>query len=206
MKTSDSIDLISAALAKAQSEFTPALKDSTNPHFKSKYADLASVWAVVQGPMSRNGLAIVQSPEEGPERSLQIVTRLCHSSGQYFEGVLTLYPADQRPQTTGSCITYGRRYSAMGMLGIVPDDDDDGNAASRAPEPPPPPAKPNTFDMRNEKHKAAFKTMLKREFPMVPETLYKTIAEVCHGRPADDALLKGLVSSFLAKHDNSATM
>ena len=95
----------------------------------------------------------------------------------------------------------------MAILGIVPDDDD-GEAASRRSrevEPLPVVLGSEAFDMRNEAHKATFKAMLKEQFPALPESKYKTVAEVCHGRTADPTLLAALVSSFLAKRDN-ATM
>jgi len=199
MKTSESIDLLAAALAKAQGEMSPASKDSTNPHFKSKYADLASAWLAAQGPISRNGLAVVQAFEPGEDKATKINTRLIHTSGQWIESTLTMFPIDQKPQTLGSCITYGRRYSLMAILGIVPDDDDDGNLASRDPSVSRPPPGPERFDMNNEAHKTTFKAMLKSQFPLVPETLYRTLAQVCHGKPADSGL-SVLVSGFLAQH------
>lgn len=200
MNTSESIDLLAAALAKAQGEMSPALKDSTNPHFKSKYADLASAWLAAQGPFSKNGLSVVQSFAPGDERTTLMYTRLIHISGQWIESLLIMYPIDQKPQTLGSCITYFRRYALMALLGIVPDDDDDGNLASRGdPSIPRPPQGPERFDMNNESHKATFKGMLKSQFPLVPETLYRTLAQVCHGKPADSGL-SVLVSGFLAQH------
>lgn len=206
MKTSESIDLLAAALAKAQGEMSPASKDSINPHFKSKYADLASAWAAAQGPLSRNGLALVQAFGPGEGRDTVIDTRLIHTSGQWMESSLTIYQDSQKPMTPqqlGSCITYYRRYSQMAILNIVPDDDDDGSLASRDPSVSRPPVGPERFDMHNEQHKATFKAMLKAQFPLVPETLYRTLAQVCHGKPADSGLAV-LVGGFLAKHEASS--
>ncbi len=208
MRTSDSIDLLAAALAKAQGEMQPASKDSINPHFKSKYADLASAWAAAQGPLSRNGLALAQAFGRGENRDTVIDTRLMHTSGQWIESSLTIYNDSQKPMTPqqlGSCITYYRRYSQMAILNIVPDDDDDGNlaSASRDPSIPRAPVGPERFDMHNEQHKATFKAMLKAQFPNVPETLYRTLAQVCHGKPADSGLAV-IVGGFLAKHEGGA--
>jgi hypothetical protein len=198
MITSEKIDMLSAALAKAQGEMNPALKDSTNPHFKSKYADLSSAWLAAQGPVTRNGLAVVQGFEPGPEKSLLIKTRLIHSSGQWVESTLPFYPLDQKPQTLGSCITYGRRYSLMAILGIVPDDDDDGNAAARVGVP-----KLETFDVKNEAHKTGFKELMETRFPDVPKTLYRSLAEACQGAEANNDVLSKIIVNNLQKADRS---
>jgi ERF superfamily len=209
LKTSPQIDALAAALAKAQGEMSPASKDSTNPHFRTKYADLASAWLAAQGPISRNGLSVIQGFEPGPDKSLVINTMLAHTSGQWVESTLVFYPLDFKPQTLGSCITYGRRYSLMAILGIVPDDDDDGNASSSPPPrqtrpvPPPAPAPMPVikFDIKNEAHRAGFKAMMKRWFPEVPESLYPTIAQACQGAACQDEVLRDIANAFLAKQE-----
>jgi hypothetical protein len=60
MNKSDSIKELALALHKAQREIKGALKDSTNPHFKSKYADLSSVIEAVKQPLSNNGIVYSQ--------------------------------------------------------------------------------------------------------------------------------------------------
>jgi len=230
MKTSESIDMLAGALAKAQGEMTPAAKDSTNPHFKSKYADLASAWEAARGPCSRNGLAVIQGFEPGPDKSLIIWTRLAHSSGQWIESILVFYPIDQKPQTLGSCITYGRRYALMAILGIAPDDDDDGNMASRAPAPrpiPPPPPRPTPppiprplppsptpvldefygvalFDVAIDDHKNGFKELMRSRFDYVPQTLWPSLAQTCKGVPATDEHLEKAIMAALEKADSVA--
>jgi hypothetical protein len=129
MRTSDSIEELATALAKAQGKIEAAPKDSANPFFKSHYADLASVWGACRIPLSENGLAIVQSADS-QEGFVDITTRLIHSSGQWIEGTLRLIPTKSDPQGFGSAITYGRRYGLSAIVGIVADEDDDGNAAS----------------------------------------------------------------------------
>ena len=62
MKHSESIALLAGALAKAQLQIEPASKNATNPHFRSHYADLASIWDACRGPLNTNGLSIVQCP------------------------------------------------------------------------------------------------------------------------------------------------
>lgn len=133
MKTSDSIKLLATALLKAQGEFTGVLKDKTNPHFKSKYADLQAAISATEEPLRVNGLLVIQTPfGEVATQSAGVTTRLLHTSGEWIEGELEL-PAGTAnridAQTFGSAITYARRYSYLGILGIAPEDDD-GNVAS----------------------------------------------------------------------------
>jgi hypothetical protein len=128
MQTSESINELSAALAKAQGEITGALKDSANPFFKSKYADLASCWDACRVPLAKNGLAVIQVPET-TEAGLTLITTLAHSSGQWIRGSLPVKPKDDTPQAMGSALTYARRYALTAFIGIA-QVDDDGNAAS----------------------------------------------------------------------------
>lgn len=125
---SGSIAALAAALAKAQGEMEGAAKANVNPHFKSKYADLASVWDACRAPLSKNGLSILQ-PVKANGASVTVTTILAHSSGEWIEESLTMTAAQNTPQGVGSAITYGRRYGLAAMVGIAPEDDD-GNAAS----------------------------------------------------------------------------
>lgn len=125
---SESINELAAALAKAQGKITGALKDSDNPFFKSRYADLASVWDACRAALSKNGLAVIQLAESD-ETGVSVSTTLAHSSGQWIRSRLHLRPKDGTPQGMGSAITYGRRYALAAMVGVA-QVDDDGNAAS----------------------------------------------------------------------------
>ncbi len=151
MQTSEQINELATALAKAQGEITGALKDSANPFFKSKYDDLASCWDACREPLSKNGLSVVQLPARGKSVTIEwettdqktgaitqfktdteelvIVTTLFHSSGQWIKGELPMIPRDATPQGIGSAFTYGRRYALTALIGIA-QVDDDGNAAS----------------------------------------------------------------------------
>lgn len=122
------LDKLATALAKAQSKIDSAKKDSTNPHFKSRYADLASVWEAIRGPLTENGLSIVQMPSADGAK-VSVTTILLHTSGQFIRSRLTMVAADTKPQTVGSCLTYARRYALSAVAGVAPDDDD-GNAAN----------------------------------------------------------------------------
>jgi len=145
---------LAAALAKAQAAMKPALKDSTNPHFKSKYADLTSVWEACRDALTKNGLSVAQVTEFDGELTW-IRTILLHSSGEMLEGRYPLRPVQNTPQGMGSAMSYARRYALAAMVGVVADDDD-GQAAStgngHAYEPPPPaPTKAQTAnDARNK--------------------------------------------------------
>jgi hypothetical protein len=129
MQHSENIAAISAALAKVQGSLDGARKDSTNPHFKSKYADLTSVWEACREQLSTNEIAVVQAPGEAAEGVVAMTTMLCHSSGEYFSETLTIPLAKVDAQGYGSALTYARRYALAAMVGIAPEDDD-GNAAT----------------------------------------------------------------------------
>jgi hypothetical protein len=127
---------IATALVKAQQAFGPALKSSTNPHFKSRYADLsACVEAVIEG-LNSAGIALIQRTSEDTT-GVTVETVFIHESGEMLEcGKLHVPAAKQDPQGYGSALTYARRYSLMAACGIAPEDDD-GNLASRKPVPTP---------------------------------------------------------------------
>ena len=119
---------IATALVKAQKAFGPALKTSTNPHFKSRYADLsACVEAVIEG-LNANGIALVQQLSECNDGVI-VETIFLHESGETFNcGKLHIPAVKHDAQGYGSALTYARRYSLMSACGIAPEDDD-GNAA-----------------------------------------------------------------------------
>ena len=129
MNTSEQINEIAAALAKAQGKIKTALKDSTNPHFKSRYADLASIREACADALTSNDIAVVQA--HGFDGSnVTLTTRLAHKSGQWMESVYLIKPTKEDPQGYASATTYARRISLSSMVGVVADEDDDGNAAS----------------------------------------------------------------------------
>ena len=134
------MDKISAALVKAQRGFAPALKTSTNPHFRSRYADLSACVEAVIDSLNANGIALIQRqhPSEG---GVAVETVFVHESGEQLSaGILHVPASKQDPQGYGSALTYARRYSLMAACGIAPEDDD-GNAASKKTTTAHPPAK-----------------------------------------------------------------
>lgn len=123
---------IAAALVKSQKAFGPALKSSTNPHFKSRYADLAACVEAVIDSLNANGIALIQQTHECNDGVI-VETVFVHESGEtYSAGKLHVPAAKHDPQGYGSALTYARRYSLMAAAGIAPEDDD-GNAASKKP-------------------------------------------------------------------------
>ena len=128
MKHSESIASIAPALVKAQAEIKGALKESTNPHFRSKYADLSSVIDAVKGPLLKNGIAFLQGVHDAVD-GVAIETMLLHTSGEWISSTMRIPAVKQDAQGYGSATTYGRRYGLQAMCG-VPAEDDDGNAAT----------------------------------------------------------------------------
>lgn len=125
-----SIAALAAALAKAQGEMTGAKKDALNPHFKSRYADLASVWDACREALSKNGLSVVQRIFSDPT-GVGVRTMLMHSSGEWMQDELVVPVQQRTAQGMGSAITYARRYALQAMVGVAAEDDD-GNDASVA--------------------------------------------------------------------------
>lgn len=121
---------IASAFVKAQKAFGPALKSSTNPHFRSRYADLSACVEAVIDALNANGIALMQKTYECKE-GVMVETVFVHESGEVMESGMLHVPAVKHDaQGFGSALTYARRYSLMAACGIAPEDDD-GNAASR---------------------------------------------------------------------------
>lgn len=121
---------IASAFVKAQKAFGPALKTNTNPHFKSKYADLSACVEAVIDALNNEGIALLQQTHEDAT-GVTVETMFLHESGESLtSGKLHVPASKQDPQGYGSALTYARRYSLMAACGIAPEDDD-GNAASR---------------------------------------------------------------------------
>jgi hypothetical protein len=147
MNTSAEINELATALAKAQGEIDSAKKDSTNPFFQSKYADLAAVRDAIRVPFFNHGLSVAQFPQtryEGVPESYEwqakrsgetrygvkvfcvvgVVTRLMHTSGQWLEDEVSAMLPNGDPQAVGSAITYLRRYALQAVAGVAAEDDD----------------------------------------------------------------------------------
>jgi hypothetical protein len=120
------------ALSVAQGLIENASKDARNPHFGSRYADLASIWNACRAALSASSIAVLQVPYlEGDLMLLD--TMLVHKSGQWFRGTYPVRPVKPDPQGFGSALTYARRYSLASMVGVAPDDDDAEEHAAAPP-------------------------------------------------------------------------
>ena len=146
MRSSDTIGALAEALAAAQGEFEAVPKTADNPFFKSKYADLPDVVLAASPILSKHGLSVTQLPDFDGEHDL-LTTRLMHKSGEWLESSMRLHVPKADPQGQGSALTYARRYSYSGAVGVVTDVDDDGNAASK-----PRAAEPKQQPSRREQH------------------------------------------------------
>lgn len=176
MNKSESIKEISKALLDAQKETGAATKDATNPHFRSKYADLTSVIEAVKGPLNNHGITFLQ-PVSLSDAGVCVETVLMHSSGEWISESLTVPVSKHDAQGVGSAISYGRRYGLQSMCG-VPAEDDDGNlATSAAPKAKPKSEKVEAMNIKRDlyeelsdedkelvnSHAAKIKTLLNRK-------------------------------------------
>jgi len=128
---SEQINELALALSKAQSQITGALKDSANPFFKSKYADLAACWDACRKQLTDNNLSVIQTTDLAGD-IVVVRTTLAHASGQWIAGVLPVKAKDDGPQAQGSGITYARRYALAAIVGLAQIDDDAEAAQGRA--------------------------------------------------------------------------
>jgi hypothetical protein len=129
---SESIGALAAALSKAQADITGALKDSSNPFFKSKYADLASCWDACRKQLAANNLAVIQTIYvHWDSGQTMLSTTLAHSSGEWIRSDLPVLAKDLSPQAQGSGITYARRYALAAIVGLAQVDDDAEAAQGR---------------------------------------------------------------------------
>tara|TARA_B100001250_G_scaffold62916_1_gene49335 strand:- start:4181 stop:4663 length:483 start_codon:yes stop_codon:yes gene_type:complete len=127
---SPKIDKLAGALAKAQSEIRGAKKSSTNPFFKSDYADLDTVIKSCFPQLTKNGLSVIQGNDTCDKGSFYVTTMLLHESGQWIKSKLKMpIGGKQDAQAVGATITYARRFSLSAMVGIA-QTDDDGNSIS----------------------------------------------------------------------------
>jgi len=162
IEQSDTIAALAASLAKAQAVIEGAVKAKPNPAFKTKYADLSSVWEACRNALTSNGLSVVQSPGHLSEGRMEMTTMLLHASGEWMRGSLTIPLGKVDAQSYGSAVTYGRRYALAAFVGVAPDDDD-GNAATATkpeaprPEPKQAPTAPPTLAERSDRLAATLK-------------------------------------------------
>lgn len=140
MNQSTTISALAKALSDFQGEVSAVPKESSNPFYKSKYAELSTIIAHAQKLLKKNGLSVSQLCNDGEDK-VSVTTLLMHTSGEWLSGTITMKPSKPDPQGVGSAITYARRYSLSAILGLATEDDDDGNVASGKTEKPAPVSK-----------------------------------------------------------------
>lgn len=127
---SESIANLAAALAKAQPLIEGAIKDKTNPHFRSQYADLGNVVDAIKPAIAKHGLSFIQRCHDN-DLGAKIETIILHESGEWIScGIIAVPASKHDAQGFGSALTYARRYSLSAAFGVAPEDDD-ANAASK---------------------------------------------------------------------------
>ena len=137
MEKSESIKEIATALSKAQGDMEIALKQAKGYNYK--FADYCTVWNCVRKPLFDNGLCVVQDAISD-DQGVSVITTIMHNSGEWLSfGPLTVPIGKRDAHSTGSAISYSRRYALCAALHIVTDDDDDGAAAMKSGPPTQPP-------------------------------------------------------------------
>tara|TARA_R110000787_G_scaffold193035_6_gene304605 strand:- start:936 stop:1562 length:627 start_codon:yes stop_codon:yes gene_type:complete len=125
---------INEAFVAAQKLIGGARKSSSNPHFKSKYADLKECFNACSDILNDHGISISQPTVMLNEEIFAIRTILTHTSGEAKQdfGVPILGWKNQsnEAQKFGAGQTYARRFGLCGMVGIAPEDDD-GNSLTQ---------------------------------------------------------------------------
>lgn len=169
MSQSESIKELAKALAVAQGSMRGAHRDSVNPFYKSKYADLESVWEAIREPLSKNNLAITQTTDVR-DGSVFVVTTLMHQSGEWINGIYPVVSKDLSAQALGSAMSFSRRYALAAIVGVY-QTDDDGNDAQQGVQPK---SKPNTAAKATAPHDGLITDpQLKRLFAIVGEQVKK---------------------------------
>jgi hypothetical protein len=126
MNKSESIIKITPAFLSAQKKIVSVIKDSSNPYYMSKYADLTAVIDACKDKLNAEGIAILQ-----PIDGMSVETILVHESGEWFSSSTPIVSKDEKdPQKLGSAITYAKRYGLQSMI-LLPAEDDDGHDASQ---------------------------------------------------------------------------
>ena len=191
MEQSESVAALAAALSAAQGEVENAAKSSANPHFKSRFADLAEIINTVRPVLSRHGLAVVQMPGFA-DGVVTVETTLLHKSGEWMRGTSAAPAAKMDPQGVGSATTYLRRYS-LAALCCIAQEDDDGNAASHTGTPPSrQDSAPQTADLSgaSEKQLGMIRKLMQSHHivPSARASLEKRIAQGMDKRKASEAI------------------
>lgn len=129
-QTSETTDKLDTQLAKAQGEIENAVKNAQNPHFRSNYADLASVWQACRPALAKYEIAVSQWLIHSEDSRLHILTRVAHA-GQWMRCEWSIPVGKLDPQGFVAASTYAKRAALTAAVGVAPGEiDDDGNSVA----------------------------------------------------------------------------
>jgi hypothetical protein len=129
-RASESLKAIAPALLAAQKALKNPEKNSTNPHFGNRYADLGACMGSAKDALNRYDCTLIQTFAPAAVGTVAVTTMVLHKSGEFISGTCTIPLDRDNAQGYGSAATYARRYGVQAICGMVAEDDDDGNAAS----------------------------------------------------------------------------
>src|SRR5436309_3404204 len=130
-RSSETIGVIAAALAKAQSELTNPEKSLTatlrSPFPREadqtfRYASLASGLDIVRKSLGQHEIATIQTTAiDQASGQIRLTTLLAHASGEWISSDWRVCPISETasPQRTGAAPTYARRYAPFALLGVA---------------------------------------------------------------------------------------
>lgn len=133
---SESITSLAKAMVACQPMIDNATKNSMNPAFRSKYANLEAVIDCFKEEAGTCGLVLLQSPGMIGDRA-SLTSLLLHESGEFIEFLHECPLPKSDPQGFGSAMTYLRRYSAAAIWNLTQEDDDASKASGPASKTPP---------------------------------------------------------------------
>jgi hypothetical protein len=134
VQQSETIDKLAPVLVKALGALENPTLDATNPHFRNRYTQLATLLNHVRPALAAHGLAILQAAVSR-DGGAGATTRILHTSGQWIEETFMVAPGKADPQGYVGAVTYAKRCGLQSLLGICGEEDDDGNAISTQPQP-----------------------------------------------------------------------
>jgi len=123
------------ALSAAQAEMGPVVKGAVNPHFRSKYADLADVMQVALPALNKQGIAAWHSTVISDGTTMMRTTLSHGESDTHINCDVPLIVTKNDMQGMKSATTYAKRIGIESLTGIAPEDDDGNAAAKAAPKP-----------------------------------------------------------------------
>lgn len=113
------------ALAQFNKQVKSITKESNNPFFKSKFADLTTIQQTIKEPLSANKLLITQA-NIWDLGQMFVQTKVWHiETGEFLQSVFPVIVNKQSAQDYGSAVSYAKRYSLSGLLNLVIQDEDD---------------------------------------------------------------------------------